>query len=128
MSELPHVCACACTFVCVGVCVGVCGSVSSKWNVGMCTERQRLPEKLGELLMSTYLFATHHFLNRLQGSPTNEALRWRAYGILAIRMTGTLYIQMDLDNTDCRVQLLYDSDSLLSLSSILDHVVENMKQ
>ena len=49
-----------------------------------------------------------NYLNNLRGTPPANTLKWRAYGILAIRATGVLYIQMDLDNDSCRVKLLHD--------------------
>ena len=88
---------------------------------------RKLPEKLGELLASTYLFATQNYLNNLHGTPPANTLKWRAYGILAIRATGVLYIQIDLDNDSCRVKLLHDGDGVFTLSAVLDHVVKNIK-
>ena len=80
---------------------------------------RKLPEKLDDLVASTYLFATQNYLNNLHGSPPANTLKWRAYGILAIRATGVLYIQIDLDNDSCRVKLLHDSDGVFTLSAVL---------
>ena len=106
------------------VCVGMNRGAACPVTVSFL---RKLPEKLGELLASTYLFATQNYLNNLHGTPPANTLKWRAYGILAIRATGVLYVQMDLDNDSCRVKLLHDSDGVFTLSAVLDHVVKNIK-
>ena len=74
---------------------------------------RRWPEKVGELLASTFAFGT---LNRLRATPPPEEVRWKAYGLLAIRSTGCLLLEMQLNKDGCHVKLLHEGGS--SRSSI----------
>ena len=88
---------------------------------------RKFPEKVGELLASTHLFATQNYLNNLRGTPPAKQVKWRAYAILAIRKCGVLYFQMDLDNRGCRVKLLHDGDGMHMLGSVITHAITNIK-
>ena len=81
------------------------------------------PEMIGELLASMYFFGTLNYLNNLCHIP--DSIMWTTYGVLAVRSTGCIVLQMILDTTGCHVQLLHKS-GVLSLGSAIEYVVDHI--
>ena len=94
--------------------------------VGTASKLRKFPEKTGELLASTYLFATLNYLNHLSTTPPAKELKWTAYSILAVRSCGILYLKVDLNDKGCEVKCLYDGDNICKLGSIIEHAVKNI--
>ena len=87
---------------------------------------RRWPEKVGELLASTFAFGTLNYCNRLRTTPPPEEVRWKAYGLLAIRSTGCLLLEMQLNKEGCHVKLLHEG-GFFSLAEALDYVITSIK-
>ena len=87
---------------------------------------RRWPEKVGELLASTFAFGTLNYCNRLRATPPPEEVRWKAYGLLAIRSTGCLLLEMQLNKEGCHVKLLHEG-GVFSLAEALDYVITSIK-
>ena len=88
-------------------------------EVPIASELKRWPEEVGELMASMYLFGTLNFLNHLTGMP--GMVKFETYGgVLVIR---SLLLKMTLDNTECRVSLIHEGETL-ALGNILEYVIK----
>ena len=74
---------------------------------------RRWPEKVGELLASMFAFGTLNYCNHLRATPPPEEVRWKAYGLLAIRSAGCLLLEMQLNKEGCHVKLLHEGGFFL---------------
>ncbi|CAI8030761.1 hypothetical protein GBAR_LOCUS17452 [Geodia barretti] len=86
-------------------------------------EQVIVPSKLGELLASTYLFASLHHLNSNYHNMAHDP-EWRAYGLLVIRGSGIIGIKMNLDNTRCKTTILFNKCSLKNLKDYLVYLIQ----
>ena len=86
--------------------------------------RKIWPQRLGELLASMHYYGTCHYLNSLTNLPA--AIEWTTYGIFTVRAVGCMVLKMNLDNTGCHVQLLYEGSSL-SLGKAIEAVAKLLK-
>ena len=71
--------------------------------------RKVWPEKVGELLVSMYFFATCNYLNNLRNVPA--AITWTTYGIFVVRGVACLVLSMVLDREGCNVYPLHEGSA-----------------
>ena len=84
---------------------------------------KRWPDKVGELLASTYIFVTLNYVNSLKQLPWK--LQFRSYGMLAIRTIGCIVLQYDIDSSGCHVKLLHEGGTF-SMGNALEFIMKSV--